>query len=112
MILVAPVLNSLCITDSRCGSAQNRYTSLLPMSWALEILTKVEVNSGREPELVHKAIELGGRYHFREDRGGDEDHRFVTLTFEFENEAQADGAAEAFRAECEHIHVEGPYPYG
>ena len=80
------------------------------MSWIIEIYTTVPPDSAREPELVHKAISLGGRYDFREDRGEKDGNRLVTLTFEFENESDADAAAAAFRSEKEH--VEGPTPYG
>ena len=79
------------------------------MSWAIEILGKVLLHSDREPAIVAKAMELGGTYAYREDRGGDSFGRLVTLTFEFEEEAAAQQAAEAIRAMGEQ--VEGPMPY-
>ncbi len=79
------------------------------MSYMFEVYYRAPADPTREAALTERVSRLGGRLDYRE---APDDGRpgGVCLTFEFHDIDRARAAAEALRAQGEH--VEGPADYG
>jgi hypothetical protein len=78
------------------------------MSFMFEVYYRPPADSRKESALTAHVSQLGGRLSFREVPENSE--RGVCLTYEFDGQRQAEIAADALRAQGEH--VEGPMDYG
>jgi hypothetical protein len=79
------------------------------MSFVFEVYYKPPVDGTREAAASAQASRFGGHLDFREEsqRPGE---GAICLTYEFDDFAQAEAAAELLRQRGEH--VEGPVDYG
>jgi hypothetical protein len=73
-----------------------------------EVYYRSPADSRKEATLTARVANLGGRLSYRE--GPENSAENVCLTYEFDGQDQAEVAAEALRAQGEH--VEGPADYG
>jgi len=81
------------------------------MSFMFEVYYKAPINKNREKLISREAMRFGVELTFREEPGPRDDVRqSICLTYEFDNLAKAEEAAEALRILGEH--VEGPCDYG
>jgi hypothetical protein len=78
------------------------------MCYIVEVYYPPPPNDKREAALAASASEFGGRAGFREV-GNENGSGSICLTYEFDDVAQANCAAEALRDRGEH--VEGPVEY-
>lgn len=79
------------------------------MSVMIEVYYTLPADAARETLLTAEVSRYGARLDFREETRWGHTH-YVTLTFEFEEWALAEQAAERLRSLGEH--VEGPCSYG
>jgi hypothetical protein len=78
------------------------------VSVMFEVYYRPPADARREATLTERVANLGGRLSFREVP--ESGTRGVCLTYEFDEPDRAAAAAEALRAQGEH--VEGPMDYG
>ena len=78
------------------------------MTYMFEVYYKAPSDLRKETELTSRVAKLGGRLDLREDPDATGPES-VCLTYEFNDLAQAEEAAELLRQEGEH--VEGPVEY-
>ena len=79
------------------------------MSYMIEVYYQRPLDSNRDSRLQNLVTEFGGHLDFREVPADDEPGA-ICLTFDFEDRAQAEAAAEVLRRQG--VHVEGPADYG
>ena len=82
------------------------------MSYIIEVYYGKPADPAREAGFAEIAISCGGRLDFRDDTTTVDPaiYSAICLAFDFDTLAQAQSAAERFRAVGEH--VEGPSDYG
>lgn len=78
------------------------------MSYLLEVYYKPPADSNRETLLSDRVARYGGQLTYREEPTGEETAA-VGLTYEFDDLARAEAAADSLRQEG--VHVEGPADY-